>query len=145
MGHSALFHSGSPDIQPFLISVSAILNFYKWYKKYVKCLSGNWTAYIAKACLYFEIYAVQLLKLVYHSLVLMNQVLYLFWGKFVLITGRRQQVENSKNWKESTCELSWYLVYFLGLYQILIWPDIRPIILPDTGYPAWPDTGYPAK
>ena len=28
---------------------------------------------------------------------------------------------------------------FLGLYRILIWPDIRPIILPDTGYPAWPD------
>ena len=24
----------------------------------------------------------------------------------------------------------------LGLYRILIWPDIRPIILPDTGYPA---------
>ena len=35
--------------------------------------------------------------------------------------------------------------YFnVGLYRILIWPDIRPIILPDTGYPAWPDTGYPA-
>ena len=34
--------------------------------------------------------------------------------------------------------------------RILIWPDIqppdiRPIILPDTGYPAWPDTRYPAK
>ena len=24
----------------------------------------------------------------------------------------------------------------LGLYQILIWPDIRPKILLDTGYPA---------
>ena len=24
----------------------------------------------------------------------------------------------------------------LGLYRILIWPDIRQIILPDTGYPA---------
>ena len=35
------------------------------------------------------------------------------------------------------------------MHRILIWPDIRPIILPDTGYPAgylaWPDTGYPAK
>ena len=30
----------------------------------------------------------------------------------------------------------------IGLYRILIWPDIRQIILPDTGYPAGPDTGY---
>ena len=50
--------------------------------------------------------------------------------------------------------LTWHLGEELGLYRILIWPDIRPpdirpIILPDTGYPAgnpaWPDTGYPAK
>ena len=39
-----------------------------------------------------------------------------------------------------------YSNQYLGLYRILIWPDIRPpdirpIILPDTGYPA----GYPAK
>ena len=37
----------------------------------------------------------------------------------------------------------------VGLYRILILPDIRPpdiwpIILPDTGYPALSDTGYPA-
>ena len=24
----------------------------------------------------------------------------------------------------------------LGLHRILIWPDIRPIMLPDTGYPV---------
>ena len=29
----------------------------------------------------------------------------------------------------------------LRLYRILIWPDIRSIILPDTGYSA----GYPSK
>ena len=29
--------------------------------------------------------------------------------------------------------------FFLGLYRILIWPDSRPTILPDTGYPVWPD------
>ena len=32
------------------------------------------------------------------------------------------------------------IMLLLGLYQI--WPDIRSIIFPDTGYPAWPDTGY---
>ena len=39
-----------------------------------------------------------------------------------------------------------FLNYLLGLYLILIWldirqPDIWPITLPDTGYPA----GYPAN
>ena len=29
-----------------------------------------------------------------------------------------------------------FLLNFLGLYRILIWPDIRPTILPDTGYTA---------
>ena len=26
--------------------------------------------------------------------------------------------------------------FLIGLHRILIWPDIRPIVLPDTGYPG---------
>ena len=35
--------------------------------------------------------------------------------------------------------------FFLGLYRIMIWPDIRPIILPDTGKPDWPDIPLNSK
>ena len=49
------------------------------------------------------------------------------------------------DWTESTVGYANLVSYHIGLYLILIWPDIRPITLPDTGYLAGRIIGYPAK
>ena len=48
----------------------------------------------------------------------------------------RKNWQNVMDQEKMERALTHCMIRILGLHRILIWPDIWPIILPDTGYPA---------